>query len=262
MTLRNHSLLIFLLNLSLAGAASATVVGTTAEVSVNGGAYVSIPLQTAGKPSLYCAGEQGCSAPAITGPGYSIQIDVSFNQDPSIQYGVAVTNTSTSAMNFSFLFSQPISSTPTPGSVTASLSGSTTKGGGNPGVVTVTPQAAPAGVPGDPDNPPGNQLQVFTLSTTGGPPLTNAGLDLGPAFSSNPTLTSDTYGPFNEGPQAGPIASGLYNFMRLDLNFSLSGNGDVFTFNGSALVTPEPEIAALLGLGLIALGYAGRRRRH
>jgi len=278
MTLRTSSLRIFVLCLSLAIASSASAV-TTAQVSVNGGAAVAIPLQSAGDPNYYCAGTSGCSNPAIMDmtAGYDITIDLYFYPDSAVQptgikYGIGVSNSSSSAMTFSFLFSQSIASMPAPGVVQSTLSGTTTAGGGNPAMVTVNATAPPAGVPIDADNSGGLTLpQIFTLSATGGPPLTNAGLDQGRnTFSSNPTLTTDSYGLFSES-QAGPIPSGSYNFMRMDLNFSLSGsglggdpslNGDQFSFNGKGSITPEPQIAALMGFGLFALGYAGRRRRR
>jgi hypothetical protein len=216
---------------------------------------VAIPLEDGGKPAYFCAGTAGCSSAALTGSGYSIQIDLTMDPDPFIDYGIAVQNTSGGALNFSFIFSQSITLTPAPGQVNTSISGSTTNGGGSPGVVTVTPLAP--GVALDSDGIP--EIQVFTLSDNGGGTLTNAQIDLGPAFSSNPTLTSDGYGPYNSAVIAGPLGT-AYNFMRVDLNFSLSGGDDIFTFNGSARVVPEPDVATLIALGLVGLGYAGRRR--
>jgi hypothetical protein len=178
--------------------------------------------------------------------------------DPSITYSFAVTDFGAPS-TFGFIFSQPIGLTSTPGVVDASLSGSTTNGGGLPGLVTVTPAAAPGIIPLDGDLIP--EIAVYTLSTNGGATFLNAGLDLGPAFASNPLLVSDTYGPFSGGPIAGPAGAGSYNTMRVDVNFTLSGGSDAFTANGSATVIPEPGTLALLVGGLLALAAAGRRPR-
>jgi hypothetical protein len=40
--------------------------------------------------------------------------------------------------------------------------------------------------------------------------------------------------------------------MRVDVNFSLTGGNDAYTFNGEANIVPEPA-----GLGTLALGLAG-----
>ncbi len=253
MMLHKRSLLAGLLVLAAASAASAV---TTATVSVNGAEPISIPLEGVDKSSYYCAGSAGCSSPAITGDGYSITIDALLDPDPVIDYGMTVVNNTGGALAISVLLSQSITLTTAPGSVNTSMSGSTTNGGGGAGLVTVTPLGSP--VPTDSDGIP--EIQVFTLSTDGGGSLSNADIDLGTLFNSNPALTSDTHGPFNSAIIAGPIPAGLYDFMRLDLNFSVSGSGDTYTFNGSARVVPEPETAVLMLLGLFGLGYFGRRR--
>jgi hypothetical protein len=46
--------------------------------------------------------------------------------------------------------------------------------------------------------------------------------------------------------------------MRADVNFRLTGGGDIFTFNGAKLLVPEP---GTLGLLLVALAMCGFRRR-
>jgi hypothetical protein len=135
-----------------------------------------------------------------------------------------------------------------------------TNGGDSPGPVHVQQLAAPGGIPIDTDGIP--EIEVFNLSTNGGATLSNAGIDLGQTWDSDPLLTSDTYPAENSPIIAGPIGSGLYNFMRVDVNLSITNGGDEVNAFGSARVVPEPDVAALIGLGLIGLGYVGRRRHN
>ncbi len=189
-------------------------------------------------------------------PGeWEVTINGFFDPDPTIIYAISVLDFGAPS-SFSFVFSQPIVPTAAPGVVTASLSGSTTDGGDGLGV-TVTPLAPPGFIPED---SPTDEIAVFSLSTSGGIPFLNAGLDLGPMFLG--AAPSDTYGAFAEGPVAGPAGAGSYDTMRVDLNFSLTGGQDAFTLNGGALVVvPEPGTATLFGLGLLGLGAFRRRGR-
>ena len=242
------SALLALLVTALAGGANALA---TASLSVNGETPIAITLQTDGKV-WYALDE------VITGDDWSVEIDVVLDPDPSITYGLAVQNNSGGALSFSFLFSQNITPTSAPGFVNTSYSASTTNGGGGAGTVTITPAAPPFGTPEDGDAT--TETAVFNLSNDGGGTLFNAGIDLGQAFSSNPALTSDTAPPENSPVIAGPLGAGTYDFMQLDVNFTLSGGGDIATLNGSARVVPEPGTAALLGLGLLGIAYRSRRR--
>ena len=47
------------------------------------------------------------------------------------------------------------------------------------------------------------------------------------------------HGAYNQGPIP-TIAGGPWTHMRADVNFTLSGDGDRFTFNGAKVLVPEP----------------------
>jgi hypothetical protein len=156
---------------------------------------------------------------------------------------------------FGFVFAQTIAATPAPGFVSHSESSSTTDGdasGGTP----VTALAPPGAIPVDGDLT--TEQFVYTLSQDGGSTFLNAGQDIRASFTG--ASPSDTQAAINLGPSAGPAGAGSYNQMRVDVNFSMAGGNDAYTFNGIATVVPEPATAALFGLGLVGLAVAGRRR--
>jgi hypothetical protein len=196
--------------------------------------------------------------------GFQINnLNVTLSPDPSISFGTSAVNFGATSATFGFVFQQSIVPTVAPGIASSSLSGSTTKGGGSPGSVSIAPAPPPAGIP---QNAPGTKIMVYNLSTNGGTTWQNAGIDLGPAFTSNPSLVSDTYGPFNSPSVAGPAGSGSYDTMRVDVNFKLSGGGDRLTFNGDATIveqaaTPEPSTAAQVAVGMLGIGLVRRRWR-
>lgn len=246
---------------ALAACLAAGSAGATLILSVDGGLPIVVGERLDGKrlivDDLSCSGGVA-EEPCVLGVAgqWEVQIVAELNPDPSIVYGMAITDLGLPS-SFSFVLSQGIAPTTAAGIVTASLSGSTTNGTGFPGPVSVAVNAAPGFIPLDGDLVA--EIQVYTLSQNAGVTFLNAGLDLGPAFASNLLQASDIYGPFNAGPAAGPAGAGLYNLMRLDLNLGLSGGGDIFTFNGSGTVVPEPVSAGLLALGLACL-IAARRR--
>jgi hypothetical protein len=170
-----------------------------------------------------------------------------------ITFGAAVTDFG-AASPFSFMFVLPLAPQVTnPSTVEDSFSGSVTNAGG-PGV-TVTALAPPAGIPVDGDGI--TEVEVYTLSDDNGATWKNVGLDLMP--TSTPPLAggSGVIGPFSEGPIA-TIAGGPWTHMRADVNFMLTGGGDIFTFGGSKILVPEPGTLALL---LLCVGLCGLGRR-
>jgi hypothetical protein len=183
-----------------------------------------------------------------------ISLSISLDPDPQIVYAIAVTDFGAASV-FGFSFGLPIIPTAAPGIVTHSQSSSTTdaNGGGTP----VTALPPPGLIPVDGDLV--TEQFVFTLSQNGGIAFLNAGLDIRGSFVG--ASPSDTQAAINLGPIAGPAGAGTYNFMRVDVNFSMAGGGDAYTWNGIATVVPEPGTAALLGLGLGGLALIGRRRQ-
>ena len=178
---------------------------------------------------------------------------VNINQDPLISYGIAVTDFGAPS-TFGFSFSTPITPMAGGSQVAASISGSVTEGSG--GTVTITPATPAPGIPQDgPDlGPLPDEMQVFTLSADSGASYVSAGIDIGPAYTS-PQLfqgASASIPAVNVGYVAGP-GGGPWNAMRLDLNFTLSGGGDVATINGAGIIIPDPATWVILAIGMIAV---------
>jgi hypothetical protein len=200
-----------------------------------------------------------CVGACDNGPGdeYWLDLNLFMDPDPQIIYASSVIDFGAPS-SFGFIFSQGIVPTPAPGTASHTYSASATDGTPGPlvGAMTVTPVAPPAGIPVDSDGTP--EVSVYTLSTNGGTTFLNAELDLGPLLLVGPG--SATHGPFNPASVAGPAGSGSYDVMRVDVNFSLTGGNDAYTFNGEANIVPEPGLVATLGLGLAALALQVRRR--
>lgn len=177
------------------------------------------------------------------GKEYEVMVSGSVDYDPSIGYGIAVTDVGAPS-SFLFLFSSPIAATPGPTVVASSIVGGLQDATGDG--VSVTPTFA-----------------ALQLATTSPPASTTLGVDVGPAVSGGPGAPGAfySYGSFAVGPIAGP---GPGPFTQLDAQaaFKLSGGGDIFTFNGFASINtvPEPSSFVLLGVGAVAIGFWGRKR--
>lgn len=187
-----------------------------------------------------------------------ITIGGSLDPDPSLLFG-SVAFDFGAPSSFGFTFILPLAPTVSnPSNVSDSFSGSVTNGPfpqADAGV-TVTALAPPPAIPVDGDGI--TEMQVFTLSDDGGLTWKNVGLDVGvtesiPLAPSSSGLTST----YNMGPIS-TIAGGPWTHMRADINFRLSGGGDIFTFNGAKILIPEPSAVLL---ALTCLGALQLRRR-
>lgn len=220
----------------------------TITVSIHNEVPVPVPVHFAG--GEWRVGAPGNEVFTHQTANGSIQLVGALDPDPFITFGAAVTDIGTPSP-FSFTFILPLAAQ---GSlVRDSFVGSVTNAGG-PGV-TITALAPPAGIPVDADGI--TEVEVYTLSDDGGTTWQNVGLDLMP--TTTPTLVggSGVTPVFSEGPIA-TIAGGPWTHMRADVNFSLTGGGDVFSFSGSKRLVPEPGTFALLVVSL-AMFCFGRR---
>ncbi len=220
------------------------------------------PDGTAEATFLHCDVVVG-DCDGLPGDVVDITLNAFMDPDPQIIYAASVIDFGTPS-TFGFIFSQGIVATAAPGTASHSHSSSTTDGGTGslcptalgPSVLCVTAVAPPAGLPVDTDGIP--EIAVYTLSTNGGVTFLNAGLDLSPSFTTG--AGSAVQGPFNPASVAGPAGSGSYDVMRVDVNFSMSGGNDTYTFNGTATIVPEPGLLGVFGLGLAGLALHVRRR--
>jgi hypothetical protein len=190
--------------------------------------------------------------------GLEITIDeLIVNNDPYIKYAFGFTNQTGADLNIGFSVSAAIAP-PVPGGSSSVVTNGIGAGWATTdGSITITPLNPPPGIPVDGDGVA--EFQVFSLSSDGGMTFVNTGIDVGPLFSANP-------GPFqagnipsdNQGPVASP-AGGPWNWMRLDVNFTLS-DGETFSPSGIASIN-VPEPATMLLIGTALLGLAGFTRR-
>lgn len=183
------------------------------------------------------------------------------NPDPSISFGSLAFDFGAPSI-FGVTMILPLAPTVSnPSVVRDSFSGSVTNGPAPQfdGGVTVTALAPLAGVPVDGDGI--TEMEVYTLSDDGGVTWKNVGLDLGPGgFVPLGAGASGLLPAFNAGPIA-TIPGGPWTHMRADISFMLSGGGDIFTFNGSKILVPEPGTLMLGLLAIVAVCGCGRRIR-
>ncbi len=173
----------------------------------------------------------------------NFSLNATLDSDPSISYGIAVTDFGTPS-TFSFTFSVPIVPIGFPNVVSTSIAGAMVDLTGD-GV-----SVAPVGVSAF--------LQVAEL----GAPSQSFG-DVGPAVSypAGAQGALYTYGAFATGPASGP-GPGPWTSLSLRLDFTASGNGDVVVLAGFASIVPEPTSGSLLFLGVLGLLASTRHRQY
>jgi hypothetical protein len=229
------------------------VEAATITVSIHNEAPVLVPVHLAGKE--WRVGTPGNEMFTHETAQGKIQLVGALDPDPMITFGAAVTDFGAPS-DFSFVFNLPLVPVVASESLALdSFSDSVTNAAG-PGVL-ITALPPPAGIPVDGDGI--TELEVFTLSNDGGVTWQNVGLDLMPTTNVPLGVGNSGNSPaFNEGPITVTPTLPWTN-MRADVNFRLSGGGDIFTFNGAKVLIPEPGTLTLLWVALAAC-YLGRRQ--
>jgi len=168
--------------------------------------------------------------------------DIHGNADPILGYAAAA-STGGSGSAFSITFTLPIALSGTidaHAEVSYSLTGTSVAG------AQISPLFGNVAI-----------AQEIDTSVGGLSPL-NKGVDVGNTFSCTPgpcNATSPTYSASNA--FLGNLA---YDTMSVTLAFSLSSSSNTGISGFVQQVVPEPGTASLLGLGLIGLAIAGRKR--
>lgn len=224
------------------------------QVIVDGGAPITIPVTPDPNSDISYIGNwssaEGRHVYKWQNGEAGLEVSGHLDPDPMIAYGIAVTDFGAPS-SFQFLFSSPIVPTAAPTVVDASITGGLTDATGNG--VSITPLA----ILGDPD---GDTIPEVQIATTGNP-AQNMGVDvgLGQIHAAGPAGANYPYGPYFDGPQAGP-ALGPYTMLELRVGFTLSGSGDIAALTGFGQINtvPEPISASFLLLGAMLLNRRAR----
>lgn len=224
--------------------ASAGIVSTERPVD---GPWAELTVDGEVWPIAFSATDKGYALEwGIETPEFEVMVEGMMDPDPSIGYGIAVSDFGAPS-TFGFSFFTPIVPTGPATTVDASVAGALTDLTGDG--VSITPTGA--------------TLQTSSVFA----PMTSMGVDVGAAaaFPAGAPGALHTYGPFVDGPKSGPVAAGAWTGLGVSTSFSLSGGGDIAALTGFAQVLTAPAVpdagasAALLGLTFLGLGAARRR---
>lgn len=198
------------------------------------------------------AGIGGNSGPLVfEDEEFRVTISGILDPDPSISYGIAVTDFGAPTA-FAFSFFTPIVSVGAPNIVRASIVGGLTDFSGNG--VSISPTI------GDSDGDGIAEIQLAAVLS----PTTGMGVDVGAAFAAGAGSAGafHSYGPFAAGPMPGP-GPGPWTGLSVTTAFLLSGDGDTAALTGFASIDPqpipEPTSFLLIGSGLLGLRKLRRR---
>lgn len=176
-------------------------------------------------------------------------ISALMNADPFITFGVTTTNLSTAPVTFSFLFGIPV----VPGLYTSSTStGGVSVTNGARGTSSVSTSGI-------------YPTYISGYGLVGLAP-TNLGVDLGTATctaSGAPFTVTTTCA---QGTTLNSYAPTFYDGMQALLTYTQTDLGSVASWSGAVTlnsqVVPEPATVVLFGVGVVAMGLVGVRRRR
>jgi hypothetical protein len=175
--------------------------------------------------------------------------------DGSICIINGVQNNNAGPVIFADSVSFPITPISGANTVTSTFSASLTDSNRNGMTLTAKP---PIGIPEDIASDSITEMMVTTVDD--GSVRKNIGLDLaGPSTSISPDspIHSGVWGSFDEGPVTGPVSATGWNSMQIDVNFEITGGGDMATYQGCSYIDKTPNIPEFPTVALPAAFIVG-----